>query len=255
MKWWVYSDGLVCGPYYPETLTRRPSFTSDSLVCPEEGEGGAAAQWLRAGNVRTLRAMLEGRPFPPDPTLDDVADHRRLAERLTELESAARRQAAELKNLAQSEGLLRLELGRKDLELKALNARLAKAGSQMAAVKALEEGLRAIMEGLREQGAEGTALEARLSGFAAEIARSIDRADKAAAESLREAAGLVDATRAGVLRSIKAAEKTLAALVEERASAGAPPKKGGRHARRVRQQLAPSELGLPDAVPLDPPSF
>ncbi|MDE2291725.1 MAG: hypothetical protein KGL53_06550, partial [Elusimicrobia bacterium] len=81
MKWWVYTEGLVCGPYSAETLARRPSFTRESLVCSESHEGSGADQWLKAGAVPSLRAVLEGRPFPPDPTLDDVADHRRLAER------------------------------------------------------------------------------------------------------------------------------------------------------------------------------
>lgn len=252
MKWWVYTDGLVCGPYMPETLARRPSFSRESLVCPDDSQGGAAAQWLKAGNVGTLRAVIEGRPFPPDPTLDDVADHRRLAERLCELESAARRQAAELKALTVREGLLRAELASKDVEARKFNARLSRTGSQLASVKIHEDALRAVMSGLHSHEAEMRELEEHLKALTAAVSEAVDRADSAAAETIRHAIDEIKVARATVARSIKIAEKALNAAEEARAAAGASSKKGR---GRSKPTLSPSDLGLPDAVPIEPSSF
>lgn len=270
MKWWVYSDGLVCGPYAPDTLARRPSFTRESLVYLD---GEADGRWLTAGSVGALRAVIEGRPFPPDPTLDDVADHRRLAERLSELEAAARRQAADMKDFKVRESLLKSELSRKELALRELDRRLAKTSSQMAAVGALEQGLRAVMDSLRGQDAEVKALEIRMAAFAAEMEGEVSRADGAAAETARLAARTVEEARQAVARSLETAEKALAAAEEVREKAEAeaektrqealetaqrrikaamPKSKGG---RRPRPPMPPGDLGLPEATPVEPPSF
>ncbi|TBR25062.1 hypothetical protein EPO15_02875 [bacterium] len=261
MKWWVFTDGHVAGPYSAETLGRRPSFNGHALVCEDPLAGEERPPWRRADSVPTLRALLEGRPFPPDPTLDDVADHRRLAERLSELESASRRNAAELKALAGRENQLRGELARKELALRELSRRLAAASSQAAAVEALEDGLRAVMEGLRGHEGEVRELGEQLKSLAGAANEAVDRADLAAAETAQEAAGALEAAKALVERSLKSARKALAKAddamalaAEERAAraAGKPPK---RRDRRPRPPVSGAELGLPDVTSVDPPKF
>lgn len=270
MKWWVYSDGLVCGPYAPDTLARRPSFTRESLVYLD---GEADGRWMSAGSVGALRAVIEGRPFPPDPTLDDVADHRRLAERLSELESAARRQAADMRDFGLRESLLKAELSRKELALRELDRRLAATSSQMAAFGALETGLRAVMDSLRGQDAEVKALEIRMAAFAAEVEGDVTRADDAASQTARLAAQTVEEARQAVARSLETAEKALAAAEEVRLKAeadaaesrrqtlaaaqrrikAAMPKAKG--AKRPRPPMPPGELGLPEITPVEPPAL
>ncbi|TPW18941.1 MAG: hypothetical protein FD126_3178, partial [Elusimicrobia bacterium] len=180
MKWWVFTDGHVAGPYSADTLGRRPSFTGHSLVCEEPLGGDERPPWRRADSVLSLRAILEGRPFPPDPTLDDVTDHRRLAERLSELESASRRNAAEMKALSVRETLLQGELARKEMTLRDLSRRLSAASSQAAAVEAIEDGLRAVMDGLRGHEAEVRELGERLKSLAGAASEAVGRADLAA---------------------------------------------------------------------------
>ena len=270
MKWWVYTDGLVCGPYAPETLARRPSFTRESLVCPD---GEADGRWMTAGSVGALRAVIEGRPFPPDPTLDDVADHRRLAERLSELESAARRQAADMKDFRVRESLLKAEISRKELALRELDRRLAKASSQLAAVGALEDGLRAVMDGLRRHESAGSALQTQMIQLSAQMQGDLSRADKAAVDTARRAAEAVEQARQVVVTSLETAEKALAAAEEVRKKAEAQAEKARREAleaaqrrikaampkskggRRPRPPMPPGELGLPEATAIDPPTF
>jgi len=125
MKYWIFQNNQVLGPYAPEDLGRLPSFGPESLVCPEGRKGTSMGDWQRAGmvpdlsvslikasqaqSVRTPVATLGG--FPPEPTLKDLAVLGSLQEKMSMLEDVV---------LQLQEGL-RV----KDAELAGLHAELA----------------------------------------------------------------------------------------------------------------------------------
>ena len=123
MKYWIFQNNQVGGPYEPEDLTQLPSFSAESLVCPEGKKGTNMGDWQRAGMlpelshslVKSTQLMGAGRSsgpvnyssLPPEPTLKDLAALGSLQEKFTLLEST----------VAQLQDEMRL----KDRELTGLN--------------------------------------------------------------------------------------------------------------------------------------
>ncbi|MEK7384462.1 MAG: hypothetical protein AAB262_14400 [Elusimicrobiota bacterium] len=100
MNYWIFQSNQVLGPYSPEDLSRLPSFSAESLVCPEGRKGTSMGDWQRAGMVPDLSvalikassahsvkipvAALAG--LPPEPTLKDLAVLGSLQEKVAMLE-------------------------------------------------------------------------------------------------------------------------------------------------------------------------
>lgn len=62
MRYWVYSNNEVRGPFGPRELSSSPGFTGSSLVCPESDDGGQAAGWKEASNYPEI---FSAPPAPP----------------------------------------------------------------------------------------------------------------------------------------------------------------------------------------------
>lgn len=109
MKYWVFQNNQVCGPYEPEDLGRMPGYGAESLVCPEGRKGTTMGDWQRAGMLPELSASLAksaqpagaekvpaksgggGGGLPPEPTLKDLAALGSLQEKLAMLETSVSR--------------------------------------------------------------------------------------------------------------------------------------------------------------------
>lgn len=51
MRYWVYINDKVDGPYEEDKLVTLPGFTPDTLICSEEVEEGGGQEWVKASNV------------------------------------------------------------------------------------------------------------------------------------------------------------------------------------------------------------
>lgn len=59
MRYYVYKDSDILGPFAPEEL-ESGGFSSDALVCAESAAGGRDGDWLNAGDVGELSRLRSG---------------------------------------------------------------------------------------------------------------------------------------------------------------------------------------------------
>jgi hypothetical protein len=106
MKYWIFQNNEVCGPYDPDDLSGLPGYSAEALVCPEGRKGTRMGDWQRAGMVPSLSISLvkatqlaaAGRSsspasaiyagLPPEPTLKDLAALGSLQEKVALMESS-----------------------------------------------------------------------------------------------------------------------------------------------------------------------
>ena len=159
MKYWIFQSNQVLGPYDSEDLSHLPSFSAESLVCPEGRKGTVMGDWQRAGMVPDLSvalvraaqahsakdpvATLVG--LPPEPTLKDLAVLGSLQEKMALMEDVV---------LQLQEGL-RL----KDAELAGLHEELAGKGKESSELRREADQLKCETE-LRRREAEVLKVEA-----------------------------------------------------------------------------------------------
>ncbi len=100
MKYWIFQNNQVLGPYEPDEMCKISVFSPESLVCPEGRRGTSMGDWQRAGMVPDLSVALvrasssgEGRTavlsiagLPPEPTLKDLAQLGSIQEKVAMLE-------------------------------------------------------------------------------------------------------------------------------------------------------------------------
>ena len=58
MKYWIFQNNQVLGPYEPDELGKMAVFSPESLVCPEGRRGTSMGDWQRAGMIPDLSAAL-----------------------------------------------------------------------------------------------------------------------------------------------------------------------------------------------------
>lgn len=99
MKYWIFQNNQVLGPYAPDEMERISVFSPESLVCPEGRRGTSMGDWQRAGmvpdlSVALVRASSHGGKtsvlsiagLPPEPTLKDLAQLGSIQEKVAVLE-------------------------------------------------------------------------------------------------------------------------------------------------------------------------
>lgn len=99
MKYWIFQNNQVLGPYEPDEMGKISVFTPESLVCPEGRRGTSMGDWQRAGMVPDLSVALvrasasSGKTvtlsiagLPPEPTLKDLAQLGSIQEKVAMLE-------------------------------------------------------------------------------------------------------------------------------------------------------------------------
>ncbi|MBI4386456.1 MAG: hypothetical protein HY551_03665 [Elusimicrobia bacterium] len=115
MKYWLFQNNQVTGPFEQEQLLKTAGFSGESLVCPEGRKGTEMGDWKRAGTVPELAEAFRkngvqvgavpgessrGEPgekktaapapslLPPDPSLQDLALLGSLQEKTASLDNA-----------------------------------------------------------------------------------------------------------------------------------------------------------------------
>lgn len=106
MKYWLFQNNQVNGPYEPEEISNAAGYGAESLVCAEGHKGTKMGDWQRASAVPELASSLSKIPqltpsikisppansgtikLPPDPTVQDLAALGGLQEKISLLERA-----------------------------------------------------------------------------------------------------------------------------------------------------------------------
>ncbi|MCR4296475.1 MAG: hypothetical protein NUW21_13140, partial [Elusimicrobia bacterium] len=63
MKYWVYKESRILGPFDKEAVSGLPGLDSGTLVCAGDPAGGA---WAPAGELSELGGIASGGPGPVD---------------------------------------------------------------------------------------------------------------------------------------------------------------------------------------------
>ncbi len=58
MKYWLYSEGNILGPYDPAEMLGLTAFTEESLVCAETATGDNADDWKSAAQMPEIASLL-----------------------------------------------------------------------------------------------------------------------------------------------------------------------------------------------------
>ncbi|MBI5208847.1 MAG: hypothetical protein HY927_02600 [Elusimicrobia bacterium] len=155
MRYWIFQNNQVLGPYDHDELAQAPHFGPESLICPEGRKGTSIGDWQRAGLVPELNLSIvkasqlsvAGRThetprilagLPPEPTLKDLAALGSLQEKVSFLENTVsvlqgelRMKDTELSNLhtqLEDKGVMAMEL-KKNLD--ALDSRVVEMGENL----------------------------------------------------------------------------------------------------------------------------
>lgn len=59
MRYWLYSEGNIIGPYSVEELAALPSFSPTSLVCPESSTGTNPQDWRNAYEIKEIADLVK----------------------------------------------------------------------------------------------------------------------------------------------------------------------------------------------------
>lgn len=159
MKYWIFQNNQVNGPYEVEELAQLPGYSAETLVCPEGRRGTNMGDWQRAAMVpelsvsllkaQQLAATLQGSgktsayyaSLPPEPTLKDLAALGSLQEKVALLENSLA-QLQEALRLKETEILsLHRELEEKNAQAQELAVKLGGLEERLSSVSALREGL------------------------------------------------------------------------------------------------------------------
>jgi hypothetical protein len=155
MKYWMFQNNQVVGPHDREELGNMPTFSPESLVCPEGRRGTQMGDWQRAGVVAELAETLlkkskvpagaGGGPvageslLPPEPTLRDLAVLGTLQEKVELLENALNQVQEELRLRDDEIGGLKTDLDVKGQESENLRSKLVDLETKMAETDVLKE--------------------------------------------------------------------------------------------------------------------
>jgi len=59
MRYWLYSEGNILGPYTVEELASQPTFSPMSLVCPEISNGTNPSDWKTATEIKEISELVK----------------------------------------------------------------------------------------------------------------------------------------------------------------------------------------------------
>lgn len=153
MKYWLFQNNQVLGPYDRDELAGSGGFSSESLVCPEGRKGTQMGDWQRAGVLTELAdtllrlarvptgAAVGGISsfLPPEPTLRDLAVLGTLQEKVSLLENSLSSLHEELRAREDEISGLRVELSRKGSEAADMQAKVGDLEVKLARTESLRE--------------------------------------------------------------------------------------------------------------------
>lgn len=234
MKYWLFQNNQVVGPYEPEDLAQIAGYGAESLVCPEGRKGTNMGDWQRASMVPELSVSIlkssqlalsmrgAGPGFgtlPPEPTLRDLAALGSLQERMSVLDGSVAQLQETLRLKDQELLSLHRELGEKNRQAQELALKLGGLEERLSSVSDLRDNLDKAVQA--EQGVESTVR--KQSDLISELTTRIEELQKEHQE--------IDQLR-----------EELQKVKEQRASAALSAPPAGAAAEPAPGALNPSEL-------------
>lgn len=154
MKYWVFQNNQVSGPFNKEQVSQVRDFSGETLVCPEGRKGTEMGDWQRVEGVPELaEALLKGprvaaaardageRPLPPEPTLRDLAVLGTIQERTSLLENAIHQLQEDMRARDTEISRLKVELAAKERDSHELQGKLAEVEGRVGALSTLKDDL------------------------------------------------------------------------------------------------------------------
>lgn len=189
MKYWIFQNNQVLGPYEADDLGKNGTFTAESLVCPEGRRGTSMGDWQRAGmvpdlSVALVRASQAARGggvatalggLPPEPTLRDLAVLGTLQEKMTALEEVVLQLQEGLRAKESELAAVNEQLRIKERETADLKRDATATKSQAEALERESDARRQEAEELKSKISE---MEERLSAVA-RLGETVDKAVEA----------------------------------------------------------------------------
>jgi hypothetical protein len=168
MRYWVFQNNQVTGPYEPEDLGQVAGYSGEALVCPDGKRGTSMGDWQRASMVPELAlsilkasqmavALKGGGGYgslPPEPTLRDLAALGSLQEKVSLLDNTVSHLQESLRLKEEELLSVHKELEDKTTHAQALAVQLGGLEERFAQVKVLQQGLDKAVE--TEQGMDST---------------------------------------------------------------------------------------------------
>jgi hypothetical protein len=154
MKYWIFQNNQVLGPYEPDEMGKVAVFTPESLVCPEGRRGTSMGDWQRAGmvpdlSVALVRASSNGggtsvlsiAGLPPEPTLKDLAQLGSIQDKVSALETIVLQLQEGLRAKDSELAALQKEAAGKGREADELKRQIAGLEERLSSVKQLSSTL------------------------------------------------------------------------------------------------------------------
>ena len=148
MKYWIYQDNQVKGPFDRAQIGKMKGFDAESLVCPEGRKGTEMGDWQRASSVAELSLLIQSdrvatATLPHDDSgARDAIDE--LKRRVNDFETRIERMQKELDERAQAAAPAPAEPDRETLR------KLEEIDDKLVALSALEGDVRKLRERVEE---------------------------------------------------------------------------------------------------------
>ena len=265
MKYWVFQNNQVTGPYDNEDLTQVPGYSAETLVCPEGRRGTSMGDWQRASMVPELSlsiikagqlaVALRGSggygSLPPEPTLKDLAALGSLQEKVSLLDNTVGHLQESLRLKEEELLSVHKELDDKARHAQELAVQLGGLEERFSAVNALQVGLDKAVEA--EHDVESTVQ--KQSQLIEDLGSQLQtlRDEQRQMEELRQELGRLktEQQRQQEDTSRRLAEASAAAEEAGRKAASAAEEAALKAAAAPQPMpgLRPDRPGLPSAVP------
>ncbi|MFA5138976.1 MAG: hypothetical protein WC728_07060 [Elusimicrobiota bacterium] len=223
MRYWVFQNNQVMGPYGREELTNVASFSAESLVCPEGRRGTQMGDWQRAGVVAELaetllkmaRVPAGGSPdpgsslLPPEPTLRDLAVLGTLQEKVELLENSISQLHEDLRQRDEEISTLRTTVDVKGQEAALLRDKLTALEAQMAEFKPLSDEVAALKSEASRQTLSLQELGGKVETFGGALEQSIHKLEAGQGQLKSEIEAELEAKEKKLAEEIQLGEKNL----------------------------------------------
>ena len=190
MRYWLFEDDRLEGPFTPEELEARPRFGGKTLVHPEEKQLLVPERWVPAYDVPQLAPVLaakeraaHGRSFmPPDPAVRDLPVLGALLEQTERLERVLVGMRRELEDHGEELEALRQDGRAKDERARQLEEALGAQRARLDLLEPLKDELSRLAAAFAASEADRSALQDRLSKLVADLEGESARTRALAAE-------------------------------------------------------------------------
>ena len=146
MKYWVYINEKVSGPYEEDSLAAVEGFTPDTLICAEDSGAGGSQDWVKASSLFEFDNAQPG-----FTSLTKQAAPVAAAAAVSTAAATSAMASAADKGLSQDNQVLLDKIEQLTLEIKGMKSKLEEAvAASNAAQKAAEERMEALARNLQQ---------------------------------------------------------------------------------------------------------